>query len=161
MWLPRALPVLHDRPTTIARLLPSSSRTRWFSTLSVSGASSGLPLGERQAIASFPEGDVVPSSTVSVPGPLPQVSGDTLRGSSFGPGDYRGKVIVLAAVYLSIVIGVIYMSKGQRRIPMQQAKQMRTVQVRHWSVTARPLRTQHSCRHPCRTQRHTWRARVA
>jgi len=35
------------------------------------------------------------------------------------------KIIVLAAVYLSIVIGVIYMSKGQRRIPMQQAKQMK------------------------------------
>jgi preprotein translocase subunit SecY len=35
------------------------------------------------------------------------------------------KVLVLAAVYLSIVIGVIFMSKGQRRIPMQQAKQMK------------------------------------
>jgi preprotein translocase subunit SecY len=35
------------------------------------------------------------------------------------------KVAVLAAVYLAIVIGVIYMSKGQRRIPMQQAKLMK------------------------------------
>jgi preprotein translocase subunit SecY len=35
------------------------------------------------------------------------------------------KVVVLAAVYLAIVIGVIFMSKGQRRIPMQQAKQMK------------------------------------
>src|SRR5262245_23008415 len=35
------------------------------------------------------------------------------------------KIAVLAAVYLAIVIGVIYMSKGQRRIPMQQAKLMK------------------------------------
>jgi preprotein translocase subunit SecY len=35
------------------------------------------------------------------------------------------KVAILAAVYLAIVIGVIYMSKGQRRIPMQQAKLMK------------------------------------
>src|SRR4029077_782146 len=95
MWLPRALPVLHDRPTTIARLLPSSSRTRWFSTLSVSGASSGLPLGERQAIASFPEGDVVPSSTVSVPGPLPQVIVLWLA-ATHGPGLFSPATAVAA-----------------------------------------------------------------
>jgi preprotein translocase subunit SecY len=43
-------------------------------------------------------------------------------------GDDRGNIItliVLAAVYLAIVIGVIYVSKGQRRIPMQQAKLMK------------------------------------
>jgi len=35
------------------------------------------------------------------------------------------KVIVLAAVYMAIVIGVNLHVQGQRRIPMQSAKQMK------------------------------------
>ena len=34
-------------------------------------------------------------------------------------------VAVLAVIYIAVVVGVVYMTKAQRRIPMQQAKQMR------------------------------------
>lgn len=34
-------------------------------------------------------------------------------------------IIILLAVYVGVVIGVVYMTKGQRRIPIQQAKLMK------------------------------------
>jgi preprotein translocase subunit SecY len=55
---------------------------------------------------------------------VPLAFGRLLKGAVEERGNII-KVAVLAAVYLAIVIGVIYMSKGQRRIPMQQAKLMK------------------------------------
>lgn len=55
---------------------------------------------------------------------IPLAFGRMIREASSDRGNII-KIAVLGAVYLAIVIGVIYMSKGQRRIPMQQAKLMK------------------------------------
>lgn len=62
--------------------------------------------------------------TAGIVADLPQAFGNMLERAQEDRG-YLLTAIVLMLMYVTVVVGVVYMTKGQRRIPMQQAKQMR------------------------------------
>ena len=60
------------------------------------------------------------------------------------PGTYGpGTVIVLIAAFISVVAGAILITQGQRRIPIQQAKQMRGHRMYGGARHYLPLRVNH------------------
>ena len=59
--------------------------------------------------------------------------------SSIGPG----KILFLAVAFVFVVAGAILITQGQRRIPIQQAKQMRGRRMYGGSRHYLPLRVNH------------------
>jgi preprotein translocase subunit SecY len=66
-----------------------------------------------------------------------------IRGSSVGGEMDVPKILFLAAMFVGVVAGAILITQGQRRIPIQQAKQMRGRRVYGGQRHYLPLRVNH------------------
>jgi preprotein translocase subunit SecY len=81
---------------------------------------------------------------------MPNAGLDLLRLSSFelggGPGGKLGveQLLMLAAMFVAVVVGVVYITLGQRRIPMQSAKHVRGRRVYGGTRQYLPLKVNQS-----------------
>ena len=81
---------------------------------------------------------------------MPGAGFDLLKQSSFelggGPGGKLGveQLLMLAAMFIAVVVGVVYITLGQRRIPMQSAKHVRGRRVYGGTRQYLPLKVNQS-----------------
>jgi preprotein translocase subunit SecY len=142
--------LVRGRETGPSLLVPGVD-TPWFWVMSVMTLTAGtvflMWLGEQ--ISEFGIGNgisliIMAGIVVRMPQAVLMVSGRVADDLGKGDTNILINVLIMAVLFVAVIVGIIFITQGQRRIPVQQAKHTRGRRVYGGQKTYIPLRVNHS-----------------